>query len=570
VPLFIAGAVLQSVSDAAGGWLASHPALRGARAIAAALGTLVFSFWLGAPALARSGLVPIGELLQRPMELSWLPFGEPARAILLLPQAPLRALGWLGLFALEVSALAGAGMLALQQLQTRLLLEGRPGRRGSRAVATGTGRSGRSWLGPVVAKDVLWLRRNAARTTGLLLNAALANGAVLLWLARASGGSAAQVGLGAFAVGLWLLLLCATFLEAERPALWLLATLPRSISRLFLPKALFNGAVAIVAALPVAVYGALALPAFGTALPALSYAAAGILLCSCLQTALWLQRVRPDAPTSPVQHMWRMLLLIFLAGFFAAGFGSRMAPPLVLLGAFTFAYWRAAMDSVPFALDPSALRRPAPSAVLALVAVVLLRVLQLQLQGLVSQAELPPALALPLSFVVAGSAVVLGSLLWLRARGVSGLRERLALGSGNGLGAALRAGALWSIPAIAISAGFWWLFHPESAPETALNALAQSSSGAFVALTVLAAPIVEELLFRGLLYRSLRSSTGVLPSLLLSSLVFAVGHPQAAVVPVFCLGACAALALERSRSLLAAVLVHALYNGCIAWVSFGP
>jgi membrane protease YdiL (CAAX protease family) len=80
---------------------------------------------------------------------------------------------------------------------------------------------------------------------------------------------------------------------------------------------------------------------------------------------------------------------------------------------------------------------------------------------------------------------------------------------------------------------------------------------------------VEELLFRGLLYRSLRSSTGILPSLLLSSLVFAVGHPQAATVPVFCLGVCAALALERSRSLLAAILVHALYNGCIALVALG-
>jgi membrane protease YdiL (CAAX protease family) len=149
---------------------------------------------------------------------------------------------------------------------------------------------------------------------------------------------------------------------------------------------------------------------------------------------------------------------------------------------------------------------------------------------------------LPVSFVAAGGVVVLGSLLWLRARGVSGLRERLALN---------------------------WLFHPESAPETQLNALARSSTGAFVALTVFAAPPVEELLFRGLLYRSLRSSSGVLPSLLLSSLVFAVVHPQAAAVPVFGLGVCAALALERSRSLLAAVLVHALYNGCIAWVALG-
>ncbi|HEU4582090.1 MAG TPA: CPBP family intramembrane glutamic endopeptidase [Polyangiaceae bacterium] len=570
LPLFAVGAALQSVSDAAGAWLVSHPALRGARALAGAVGTLVFVFWLGAPALSRSGVLPVTEWLRGPIAPGWLPFSEPARVVLLLPGSPLRALGWLGLFAFEVSALLAAGVLLLRQLQAITLLDGRPGRRGSRAPATtGTGGSGFSWLGPVVSKDLLWLRRNAARAMGLLLNAGLANGAGLLWLARAADGSAARVGLAALGVGLWLLLLAATLLEAERPALWQLAALPRSISRLFLPKALFSGALASAGALPVAVYGALALPGFAAALPDLGYAAAGILLCSCLQTALWLQGVNPNTPASPVQHMGRMLVVIFLAGLFAAGFGARRAPPLVLVGAFTFALWRAGVDAVPFALDPTAPRKPAPSAIVALVGVLVLRVLQLQLQPLVSQADLAAALALPVSFVAAGGVVVLGSLLWLRARGVPGLRERLALSWGTGLGATLRAGALWSIPAIALSAGFWWLFHPESAPETQLNALAQSSTGAFVALTVFAAPPVEELLFRGLLYRSLRSSTGVLPSLLLSSLVFAVVHPQAAAVPVFGLGVCAALALERSRSLLAAVLVHALYNGCIAWVALG-
>jgi membrane protease YdiL (CAAX protease family) len=45
-----------------------------------------------------------------------------------------------------------------------------------------------------------------------------------------------------------------------------------------------------------------------------------------------------------------------------------------------------------------------------------------------------------------------------------------------------------------------------------------------------------------------------------SAALFAVIHPPAAMLPVFVLGLCTAFAAERSKSLLAPMLAHALYN----------
>jgi ABC-2 type transport system permease protein len=39
-------------------------------------------------------------------------------------------------------------------------------------------------------------------------------------------------------------------------------------------------------------------------------------------------------------------------------------------------------------------------------------------------------------------------------------------------------------------------------------------------------------------------------------------HPAISMLPVFLMGVCAALVYERTRSLLAPMLLHAAYNAC--------
>ena len=67
------------------------------------------------------------------------------------------------------------------------------------------------------------------------------------------------------------------------------------------------------------------------------------------------------------------------------------------------------------------------------------------------------------------------------------------------------------------------------------------------------APIIEELVFRGLLYGTLRTRLGVWPSALASAVIFALPHGYAVAgsLSVLMSGVLWALAYERTRSLLA-------------------
>jgi membrane protease YdiL (CAAX protease family) len=81
----------------------------------------------------------------------------------------------------------------------------------------------------------------------------------------------------------------------------------------------------------------------------------------------------------------------------------------------------------------------------------------------------------------------------------------------------------------------------------------------------LLAPLAEELLYRGVLFRSLWNRTGVLPAALLSSLVFAVLHfyNGYGLVSVGVFGLSCALLYAATGSLAACIGLHVLYNSAI-------
>lgn len=89
---------------------------------------------------------------------------------------------------------------------------------------------------------------------------------------------------------------------------------------------------------------------------------------------------------------------------------------------------------------------------------------------------------------------------------------------------------------------------------------------AFVVAAVVA-PIVEEALFRGVLYQWLRERLGVLPAVLLDGLLFAGAHLISGVaglwklLPVlFVMGCLLAATFQRTRSLFATMLLHGANN----------
>ena len=76
------------------------------------------------------------------------------------------------------------------------------------------------------------------------------------------------------------------------------------------------------------------------------------------------------------------------------------------------------------------------------------------------------------------------------------------------------------------------------------------------------APLLEEPLFRGVLYGTLRLGLGPAPATLASAAVFALAHGYGVVgfVSVFASGVLWAIAYERTRSLLPGMLAHAASN----------
>jgi len=84
----------------------------------------------------------------------------------------------------------------------------------------------------------------------------------------------------------------------------------------------------------------------------------------------------------------------------------------------------------------------------------------------------------------------------------------------------------------------------------------------YITLGVLA-PICEEALFRGFLYTYMRRFWGVLPAALVSAALFSLAHlDPGGFLPLFCLGSIFAIALEKTKSVIPAMIAHGLWNSC--------
>ncbi len=86
-------------------------------------------------------------------------------------------------------------------------------------------------------------------------------------------------------------------------------------------------------------------------------------------------------------------------------------------------------------------------------------------------------------------------------------------------------------------------------------------------LMVVLAPVVEELVFRGLLYRMLREQWGIAASVAVSAILFSLMHQGIIVSPQLAGGIIFALAYEWSRSLWVSIALHMGANGAVYSIS---
>ncbi len=193
----------------------------------------------------------------------------------------------------------------------------------------------------------------------------------------------------------------------------------------------------------------------------------------------------------------------------------------------------------------------------------------------VSMGLVPTLLMFPLSLVV---------LLWPKIRGVPLAQIRRDIGWTSGSGVLRECGAgcigyLMAMPILVIglilTIILMWLAGPGESVQGSSHPVIGLLQGDWwqraqvLLLAVVLAPVVEETVFRGVLYRQLRLSVqwsagiGMLISALVTGVIFALIHPQGvlAVPALAALAVAFAFAREWRGSLIAPMIMHGISNG---------
>jgi membrane protease YdiL (CAAX protease family) len=167
-------------------------------------------------------------------------------------------------------------------------------------------------------------------------------------------------------------------------------------------------------------------------------------------------------------------------------------------------------------------------------------------------------------------------LLWLRSRhpGWTGslrlvppsrVGREVAIGAGLGVAVRIVAGIA---AAIVIAALTSFTGEDVAVPEQVVGDLEGLELVVFALFAVVVAPVTEEFVFRGLIYRAVRDRHGVLPGAVVSAVLFGAIHyvpgpwPDALALQITMVvtGLGLALVYERRRTLLAPIVGHAAFN----------
>jgi membrane protease YdiL (CAAX protease family) len=272
-------------------------------------------------------------------------------------------------------------------------------------------------------------------------------------------------------------------------------------------------------------------------------------------------------------------LYLFLAGTYTAGLQSpaltARLTAVVVFGTMVAALWFRIRERMPYLLDPEAppdRNLSLYDAALAALTFFIVQVLAaMVLHFSAGRETIDPVGSALRAFATAGAVTLTLFSLVLKLRGIA-LRDAFALRppswgrAGGGVvvgaiaGAALGcAGLAWA--KFALQQG--WL-DVSAQPETTIEQRTY-----LLWLGVVAAPLCEEALFRGMLFQSMATVLRTPIAAVWSAAVFAACHPPAAWLPVFSLGVLAALLLARTRFLPAAIAAHAAYNAVVLLQPWG-
>jgi membrane protease YdiL (CAAX protease family) len=512
--------------------------------------------------------------------MRWLPSGLAVQA--LAATDPARALVFSALMLAEITAVVVAGLwLLARQLRNGVVAvgvreaAGRGAANGRRAVSAP--RRVSALVPPVQRRELLLLARDRTfMVQTLVLPLSIVGMQVLLNvhtnLFVGAVDTPSTLAALAFGLAAYTLMFSAfQTLNTEGQALWILYCVPHSLETVLRQKASLWSAMAII--YPLAVFVIAIVVAGGASWAFLASAAivlVGVPIFATIAVALGVfgcdplaqdvrRRVRPT-----YLYLYMMLVSLYAYAILSGTIWQRGAL-MTLSTLLAIALWQKARDQLPYLLDPSASPPAHVSLSDGLIAALLFFVLQALFALFEMRLVAPHMLTTNMvwiAFCGAGAVTYAAMrLVYWRAHTVgvprvwaNGLPRALLWGLVGGIAASL-AGLLYIEVALALN-----LF-----PGLRRASLLPSRDATLwlAAIAIIAAPIFEEFIFRGLIFGGLRRSFGFIPAALGSAAIFAIAHPPPSVVPVFLMGLAAAFAYEQTGTLAAPMTVHALYNAAV-------
>jgi membrane protease YdiL (CAAX protease family) len=274
------------------------------------------------------------------------------------------------------------------------------------------------------------------------------------------------------------------------------------------------------------------------------------------------RRIRPG-----MIYLYMILASLYGYALYAPSTWARLGQ-IVLSSLLAYALWQKVRDRAPFLLDAVSMPPPRVSLADGLMAALGFFVLQGVFTIIFLNVRISPPKAIVLAFAAAGALVVGFTLYMFWRSRVQGVLSAIGLSrprDGRPLRAILTGIALGLSAGVVASCYLLLLRHfPEL--ETLrghAEELAQVRGLWLVFLAVIAAPLFEEFIFRGLVFRGMRRSLPAGWSIAGSAAVFAICHPPISVIPVFVMGVLAALGFELTGWILTPICVHMTYNGLI-------
>lgn len=488
---------------------------------------------------------------------------------------------WNGVLACWLAALAIVAVAV--QVSARATRHGLAGGFGSAVDVPRPLAAARSnpWLlrDPLYRKELLWLWRDRGALVQVFLVPLTAAAAQLFHLrnlvVEATSGWQWMAGAAVLLGTYFLSALGPRSLLSEGAALWIPLSWPRGLEDLLRAKAHLWCAISCVVVFPLLLLTAFRFPtaAVQVVLVAVLWIAFAVSLSEKSVTLVTVVRESGEIEPVPPGRRWAASLgtLTFAIGV-ATQRWTLACAGVVFSWMTSAAMWQNLRARLPFLFDPWSERLPPPPTVLhGMVAISAAQEVMALATVFLLLVVGPDHLWVAMTIAYGLAAIVVAWVLtvWLARRGVRARsiwrwsdapieRRRLAGGALAAVGAGLALGVFGEayVQVLEMFARWGWM--------PSVPVMDAGTGRVWLAIvSVGLAPVGEEFLFRGLLFKSLQREWSLRQAVLGSACFFAIYHQPLAWLPVGLVGAACALLFRRSGHLAPSVLLHMVYNAVV-------